>query len=161
MRSFFLLGLMVLVGCGDDNAQNGADLSTSADLSAGVDDLAGGGGGDLAGGGDDSGLIVITDGGSNGATCTTACDCLPGLACVGGLCRQGTAPVYCCNSTSCPIGDICQSSTGGYGRCGMAKPDLGAFDHCTLINCMASAGGTNECTRAGCTSCSAAGACAQ
>jgi hypothetical protein len=160
MRIFFLLGLTFLVGCGNDNGQSGADLSASSDLSAGADDLARGGA-DLAGGGGDGGLIVITDGGSNGAACTTACDCLPGLACVGGVCRQGTASVYCCNSTTCPTGDFCQSSTGTYGRCGTALPDLGGFDRCALINCMSNAGGLNECTRAGCTSCSAAGACVQ
>jgi hypothetical protein len=157
MRIFLLLGLTVLAGCGNDNGQSGADLSAGGDLSAGADDLAGAGGGDLASG--DGGLIVITDGGSSGAGCTTACDCLPGLACFGGLCRAGTASIYCCNSTTCPTGDFCQSSTGMYGRCGMARPDLGGFDHCPLINCMSNAGGMNECTRAGCTSCSAAGAC--
>jgi hypothetical protein len=150
--------LTVLVGCGDDNGKSHADLSASEDLSAGADDLAGASG-DLAGGGGDGGLIVITDGGTSGAACTSACDCLPGLACFGGLCRQGAASVYCCNSTTCPTGDFCQSSTGMYGRCGMATPDLGGFDHCPLINCMSNAGGMNECTRAGCTSCSAAGTC--
>jgi hypothetical protein len=121
-----------------------------------VDDLAGGGS-DLSG--VDGGLIVITDGGSNGAVCISACDCMPGLACFGGLCRQGTVAVYCCNSTTCPSGDVCQSSTGSYGRCGVAKPDLGGFDHCTFINCSSAGGGINECTRAGCTSCSAGNTC--
>ena len=157
MRIFILAYSIALIGCGSDNGQSGADLSTGGDLSAAMDDLAGGGGNnDLAG---DGGLIVITDGGSNGAGCTTACDCMPGLGCFGGLCRQGTVAVYCCNSTSCPSGDACQSSTGKYGRCGMATADLGGFDHCTFINCSNAAGGMNECTRAGCTSCSAANSC--
>ena len=88
MRIFFLLGLTVLVGCGDDNGKSHADLSASEDLSAGADDLAGASG-DLAGGGGDGGLIVITDGGTSGAACTSACDCLPGLACFGGLEGRG------------------------------------------------------------------------
>lgn len=152
--SLCLLGFaLVGAGCGNDNNGQNADLSgtVGADLSAEVGDLAGGGGPDLAS--DDGGLIVITDGGSNGATCTTACDCLPGLACAGGICRQGTVPVYCCNSTSCVNGDVCQNPSGTYGRCGTNMPDLGTFDYCDLINCSTAAGGMNECTRAGCSMC--------
>lgn len=157
MRLGLILAIsFVLTGCGNDNGTGGNDLAMTVgdDMSGGG---AGGGGGGGAGGGGggnngDGGIGNSIDGGVVGATCTTACDCMPGLGCFGGQCTMGNAPVYCCGSTSCPQGDICQSSNGNYGRCGFGAPDLGGFDKCTLINCMG-ANGMTHCTNAGCTMC--------
>lgn len=162
---FVLLACATLCfyGCGNDNGASGADLATNGgdDLSGAIgDDLAGSGGGDMSGG--DGGLLVITDGGTMGTSCTTACDCMPGLGCFGGKCTQGAVAVYCCNSTTCPSGDACQSSTGSYGRCGTTTHyDLGTgFDPCTLIMCANGNGGNDNCTRAGCSpTCTAGGTC--
>ena len=74
----------------------------------------------------------------------------------GGQCTAGNTAVYCCGSTDCPSGDICQQMTGGYGRCGFGTPDLSGFDHCTLINCTGG-NGTQRCMNMGCTSCVANG----
>ncbi len=149
----FLTLALAIGGCGSDNAGNGNDLAMS-----GVQDLsAGGGGGGGTGGGDMAGTnpvdgFVITDGGVAGTTCTSACDCMPGLGCFAGKCAAATNPIYCCGSTSCPSGDICQSMNGTYGRCGFGSPDLAAFDVCPYINCNG-ATGTTRCMQSGCTSC--------
>ena len=156
MRLGLLLTLaLALAGCGNDKGGSGNDLSMSiADLSAGADDLAGGGG-DLAGGNNGDGGLV-TDGGTVGTTCTTACDCMPGLGCFANKCTVSNTPVYCCSSSDCPSGAVCQHSTGNYGRCGVGTPDLAAFDYCTLLTCNG-AGGTTRCTNSGCTACVANG----
>jgi hypothetical protein len=143
---------MCFGGCSNDNGGGGLDMAVASDLSASQDDLAGGGGGGTGGGGD-GGSIVIVDGGSAGDTCTTACECTPGLGCFMGKCRNTAQPVYCCNSTSCVAGDICQSSTGMYGRCGgVGTPDLAGFDVCPFIRCNG-ANGTQLCMNAGCNMC--------
>jgi hypothetical protein len=155
MRSLAIVGLlMCFSGCGNDNGGGGIDMAVAGDLSASQDDLAGGGGtGGTGGGGGDGGGIVIVDGGGTGDTCTTACDCMPGLGCFMGTCRDTAQPVYCCGSTSCVNGDLCQSSTGTYGRCGgVGTPDLAGFDVCPFIRCN-SANGTQLCMNAGCNMC--------
>ena len=54
----------------------------------------------------------------NTRTCTSACDCTPGMTCEAGACVLGREPVYCCDdSANCPIDSRCQYQTGGYGRC--------------------------------------------
>lgn len=151
----FLAIALVVPACGDDNgAGGGGDLAmTIDDMSGGVGDLSSAG--DLAGG--SNGDAFVTDGGVAGATCTTACDCMPGLGCFNGSCTAGNQPVYCCGSSACPATSVCQSATGQYGRCGGgAGSDLAGFDYCSLINC-AGGNGTMRCTNAGCTSCVANG----
>ncbi|HZS42058.1 MAG TPA: hypothetical protein VFF06_34755 [Polyangia bacterium] len=70
----------------------------------------------LAGCGSPNGSKPISDGGANldghldtspgtaGSTCATACDCQPGLSCTSGVCANGGAAAYCCESSSCPAG---------------------------------------------------------
>lgn len=50
--------------------------------------------------------------------CRTACDCSPGLTCSNGQCIAGTAPVFCCESDRCPIGQQCEHADGRPDRCG-------------------------------------------
>jgi hypothetical protein len=156
MRAYALLALLVAVpACGSDNSGNGMDLSAvSGDLSAETGDLATGP--DLAlVTGNDGGYS--TDAGGAGAGCMTACDCMPGLGCFGGQCVATKNPVYCCGGSPCPAGDICEHSTGGFGRCGVTgTPDLAGFDHCPLIPCNG-ANGTARCMQAGCSMCVAGG----
>jgi hypothetical protein len=56
--------------------------------------------------------------GQMGSSCATACDCQPGLSCVNDKCGTGGAAYYCCESTSCPAGSMCQSSSGALASCG-------------------------------------------
>jgi hypothetical protein len=52
--------------------------------------------------------------GAVGASCKTACDCEPGLACRRGKCSMSQmGMVYCCESSTCPQGELCQSQQGG------------------------------------------------
>jgi hypothetical protein len=83
---------------------------------------------------------------------------MPGLGCFQGTCRDTAQPVYCCGSTSCMAGHVCQSPTGQYGVCGGGggQRDLAGFDPCPLIRCNG-ANGTQLCTNAGCTMCVAGG----
>ena len=68
--------------------------------------------------------------------CRTACDCPPGLLCdSAGRCSAGLAPVFCCESDRCPIGQQCQHNDGRPDRCGQqcqtacdCAPGLGCFD---------------------------------
>src|SRR4051794_12073009 len=108
--AIFLAFALIMPAC-DDDAGGGFDASpTSDDLSAEVGDLAMGG---QSGG--DGGYSV--DAGGVGATCTTACDCTPGLGCFGGQCVATNNPVYCCGGSPCPSGAFCESSGGMFGRC--------------------------------------------
>jgi hypothetical protein len=67
--------------------------------------------------------------------CQTACDCSPGLMCDDGRCVAGFAPVFCCESDRCPLGQQCQHRDGRLDRCGHqcqtacdCEPGLGCFD---------------------------------
>lgn len=67
--------------------------------------------------------------------CQTACDCSPGLMCDDGRCIAGIAPVFCCESERCPIGQQCQHRDGRLDRCGQqcqtacdCEAGLGCFD---------------------------------
>jgi hypothetical protein len=65
--------------------------------------------------------------GAAGASCYTACDCNPGLACINGKCNSAGVPRYCCESTSsCPSGMACQRQSGPLGICGggTGNPDM-------------------------------------
>lgn len=158
MLRIFALALVFVAGCGRDNNKASPDLSApSGDLSAGLDGMAGGG--DLGGGGDGGGIIP-TDGGVAGASCQTACDCMPGLACLNNMCTAAPQPVYCCSGASCPTGKLCQSTGGGYAVCGGGgpgnMPDLAGFDYCSAIHCNGQ-NGAQQCMRFNCTQCVAAG----
>jgi hypothetical protein len=52
-------------------------------------------------------------------SCTTACDCTPGLSCVDSTCMQTGSLLYCCGSAACPIGAVCQLPTGDFSNCGV------------------------------------------
>ncbi|MGH7788108.1 MAG: hypothetical protein ACRERC_14645 [Candidatus Binatia bacterium] len=67
--------------------------------------------------------------------CRTACDCPPGLGCEAERCVAGTAPVFCCESERCPLGQPCQHGDGRADRCGQqcrtacdCEPGVGCFD---------------------------------
>ena len=140
-----LLVAALAVGCGNDNSSNSHDLAvaTNQDLSANTPT-------DMSMSNIPDGYINITDGGAPGTNCNSACDCMPGLGCFGGQCRMGNRPIYCCQATDCPAGNVCQNMSGMYGRCGGgAPPDLAAFDYCHLIKCTT----MGECSRANCTMC--------
>ena len=102
MRHIVLATLFVLAGC----AAQGVP----------IDDSNGGGGG--SGGGAHVADMARPLGGT-GATCKTACDCQPGLACRQGMCAMSNiGMIFCCDSGDCPAGSFCQSSTGGFAQCG-------------------------------------------
>lgn len=50
-------------------------------------------------------------------TCKHLCDCQQGLICVGGACKAGFAPAYCCDKPGCPRGQKCSSRLSGPGVC--------------------------------------------
>lgn len=64
------------------------------------------------------------DNNNNGATCATACDCQPGLACQNGHCVSGASNTYCCEASTCPSGQTCQSMNGSFSQC--TTPTTGA-----------------------------------
>ena len=86
---------------------------------------AGGNGG--AGGGGSRAVDMARALGGTGATCRTACDCQPGLACRMGTCGMSNiGPIFCCDDTaSCPAGSFCQSSMGGFAQCGSSSGGSG------------------------------------
>jgi hypothetical protein len=55
-----------------------------------------------------------------GASCTTACDCAPGLACKMMQCEAASAPVFCCGTSTCSDDNLCQFSDGTVSQCGRA-----------------------------------------
>jgi hypothetical protein len=108
MRSLVVALVLALAGC---NAQ-GLPLDNGGGSGA-----TGGTGGGTGGGSVD--MSRPRDLGGQGATCKTACDCQPGLACTQGTCRQSMfGQIFCCDSGDCPAGNICQSSSGGFAQCG-------------------------------------------
>jgi len=107
MRHLVVVALLALGGC----TAQGVPIDNSG---SGGNAGSGGSGGGHAGGPDMAKPL-----GGDGASCTSACDCEPGLACRMGTC--GTSPIgmiYCCDSSDCPTGNICQSSSGGFSECG-------------------------------------------
>jgi hypothetical protein len=86
----------------------------------------GDGGGDGGGQQQSQDLSAGIDLGGPGAACTTACDCMPGLACNMGMCEQDPqGAIYCCESGMCPTGDFCQSQAGDFMMCGAVGRDGG------------------------------------
>jgi hypothetical protein len=127
-----------------------------------------------SGGGSSSG------GGPAGAICKTACDCQAGLACLQNKCIQSMlGNLYCCESTNCPQGSFCQSTSGGFGMCGggmggggpgggggfpppvdfgvVSDGGRGGGAYCRFVPCQDDA----RCTMVGCGSCdTSSGRCA-
>ncbi len=106
-------------------------LGCTSPLTISTDDAsAGGGDGGVGGGGMMSSSDLAPAGpdlGGAGATCTTACDCQPGLACVMGACTASMiGMLYCCESATCPTGSYCQSMAGKFQMCGGGG--IGGFD---------------------------------
>jgi hypothetical protein len=67
-------------------------------------------------------LGVSLDGGPGdlggvGAACTTACDCVPGLACRMKQCQAESVQVFCCGTPACTNANVCQFSDGTVGQC--------------------------------------------
>jgi hypothetical protein len=104
MRHLVAASLLFLAGC----AAQGIPLEDGT-----------GGGGSGGGGSHASSPDMAKPLGGMGATCKTACDCEPGLACRMGTCgASNIGKIYCCESMDCPAGNFCQSENGGFGQCG-------------------------------------------
>jgi len=69
--------------------------------------------------------------------CRTACDCEPGLGCFDGQCIAGFAPVYCCDSATCPSGEQCQHRSGEMDRCSNPTCADGCGLTCERLNAAA------------------------
>jgi hypothetical protein len=159
MRALVLAVVIGVSGCG----------GTSPTGSGGN----GGNGGSAGGGGGGSHML-----GGSGASCTTACDCQPGLGCNQSKCGNGAAPAYYCCDTlaSCPGGSACQSASGALAHCGDGSggsgggggggsggggggggmnPDGGLGGFCQYIPCSSA----SACTQFGCTTCGGNGKC--
>jgi hypothetical protein len=106
MRHLVAVTLLLFAGC----AAQGLPLD---------DGTGGNGGGAGSGGANGGGADMAKKLGGNGATCKTACDCEPGLACRMGTCGMSQiGMIYCCDSMDCPAGNFCQNSMGGFAQCG-------------------------------------------
>ncbi len=107
-----MLATLLLLGCtSSNNLSSGSDASTDLSSLQSID------------------LTVVPDLGGPGATCTTACDCMPGLSCgMGMTCQQlMQGNVYCCESSNCPDGSFCQSGVdSSFMMCGGGR-DGGMF----------------------------------
>ena len=66
-------------------------------------------------------------------TCSTACDCPSGQACIDGACElsaeQGLS--YCCEDAACPAGRSCELSNGGTSTC-VGEPECLSTCDCGL-----------------------------
>jgi hypothetical protein len=133
---------------GEDQGESSSDMSDQG--SSTPQDMTGAPNYDLTGPASIDGSSA--DLGGMGAACTTACDCMPGLACFNMQCIAGFAPVYCCQSAVCPNGSFCENQTGGFGMCGGGRRDLGAFDVCPFIGCNGG-NGLQRCMNMGCSMC--------
>jgi hypothetical protein len=132
----------------------------------------GGGGSGGGAGGSGGGSMSIPDmagpsqSGRSGGACKITCDCESGLACFRGKCRKLQIPVYCCEATDCPSGQICQSQLGGPpqqcgnmsggggpggdGGGGSDGGGGGGGSYCQYIRCQSD----DLCSQAGCGACS-------
>ncbi|MBI2372852.1 MAG: hypothetical protein HYV07_02515 [Deltaproteobacteria bacterium] len=69
--------------------------------------------------------LVFHDAGAP-APCTETCDCPQGLACLEGRCRNlGANPVWCCDHSGCPTGEICLGRDDRPSTCPAPRPDAG------------------------------------
>lgn len=80
------------------------------------------------------------DGPGVGASCTTACDCSPGLACVAGTCQASKPAMYCCGTPACTGDELCQHPDGQVSQCSLpadagVRQDAGSAAACTMTAC--------------------------
>ena len=141
-KLWLTLGLCLLGACSSDNS-GGYDLSAAANDLGAVD-------------------LRVLDSGGLGATCTTACDCQPGLGCLNKVCTQGNVDIYCCTGSPCPAGAGCQATDQSYALCsgpdaggnpsdlGTHARDMGA-SFCANVSC--TAGDLTKCQAFGCSMC--------
>ena len=62
----------------------------------------------------DLGAVVADD---LAGTCTTACDCSPGLACKQGHCAVASVQVFCCDAPTCSSANVCEFPDGTISQC--------------------------------------------
>jgi hypothetical protein len=75
--------------------------------------------------------------------CQTACDCTPGQRCdSSGMCTAAGNAVYCCTSSTCPTGELCQQRNGDVNQCGQ-NPDASV----RLVDGGTGMCGTQRCTQ--------------
>jgi hypothetical protein len=88
-----------------------------------------------------------------GAACATACDCTAGLACRMMRCEAAPTPVFCCGTSTCSDGNLCEFPDGTVSQCdhadGGGSPvdvDAGATPQaCTNTTCTRGPGGNAFC----------------
>ena len=99
-----------VVGCnGGGLPITGNGAQSGQDGGAGIHDMTTGHGG----------AVDLAQGQPPGGMCNTACDCESGLACLQGQCMASNfGKLYCCESSDCPQGNICQSAMGNFSQCG-------------------------------------------
>jgi hypothetical protein len=111
---------------------------------------------------------VAVDMGGEGAACTTACDCVPGLACRKQVCHAAAVMVFCCGTATCANSAVCEFPNGNVGQCdrvdgggvppvvdGGAPPAMCMMTSCTTgpggdVFCRLACGGDNaRCVQTG------------
>ncbi len=110
MPRFVAALALVLLGCSTqlDGLPSGSGVGSGGGDAGAAIDASSGAGADLLS------SPSMPDLGAVGASCKTACDCEPGLACRRGKCAMSQiGMVYCCGSATCPQGSPCQSQMGG------------------------------------------------
>jgi hypothetical protein len=70
-----------------------------------------------------------------GQSCNSACDCMPGIACIEGYCDAMSDPVYCCEGSFCPPDEACETSSGIADLCSVSSCDT-ACDCQTGLSCI-------------------------
>ena len=86
-------------------------------------------------------------------SCTFDCDCPQGSACVDSTCERLATPIYCCERTLCPQGELCVNERGSAGVCPeCAGPcDCPQGEACSSQGtCIATSTPSGCCQREGC-----------
>ena len=85
-------------------------------------------------------------------SCVSACDCERGARCENNLCVEGATAIYCCDQTSCPQGEMCQSPDGAFSTCGACSSgcDCPLGQRCEQGLCVESPEVTYCCERSPC-----------
>ena len=86
-----------------------------------------------------SGMSCQTQAGRGGlcpsVECMSACDCSGGERCSDGLCTLGDEPMFCCNSSVCPSGQLCEDPFGRPSMCS-GEACLSACDCSAGLACL-------------------------